>query len=63
MVAVVDAPAWEVALPYVGLVALAVDLRKPDHSTTIAIRRTIASPDSTSEVQHPVCVCVYVCNR
>ena len=63
VVAVVDAPAWEAALSYVGLVALALDLREPHHPTAIAIRGAIASPDSTSEVQHPVHVYACKCSN
>ena len=37
VVAVVDAPAWEAALSNIGLVALAVDTREPDDSSTTAV--------------------------
>ena len=56
VVAVVDTPAGEATIGQVGLVALAVDLGQPDHSTAIAISGTVAGPYCLRVVEHSVCV-------
>ena len=53
MVAVVDAPAREATLSYVGFVALAVDTREPDDSIRTAIRRSVACANGLGIAQHP----------